>query len=807
MEKQTIVCTALPNGRATDGALLMSVHIAPRLWSSDTSVGKLPLSQFPDLLGWPATLTGASWSVTFDGQPPVGATVVSAAPRADLWSALFKTDTDVVPFRFEDHCDTVIETIDSTAIHDMLSTIYARAATELGYGRGKDLPSVETLAGDSDLRDIARATVPAKLPEPGPKPPPLDLGGKLPEPKPEPPRPPEEPGAPTPDRRWCRCICWLLGWLAKPFPKFAAWVDGICAATPAQDAPPKEETGPTSWAIPTQGIPPGAPLKTTPSPAPEPPLSFTPSDPPSPKKLIFDAIAAFVAPPPPSAKPLPTAAELEEIYDFHSMIASLGDYPRLMRMLGLVVDLRVEIAGPAAGGTVKVEPSMAFATATTVASPRTHYLLDDKRFLAAPRAGDPEIGNGLLRLNDEAQFRVIQIDVIGSALKLQNAATNMMIVSDKTRRAPNSPGNAGLPALRTSGISIVRRELKSELQKQFLRSAAFQRMLAAKDSSPAPAPVLVPAPDPTDELFAEDLVRGYRIDVFDTKWRSLCRRMGTYDFLAAPDAPGGAVSLELEDEGFVQLVATTERGTDTSASLRTTDSLFAWDGWSLCAPRPGKTIMADDQPDGTTNLDTPTNEAKTKFKFESNFKAKPGSLPRLRYGQTYSLRARICDLAGNSVFEPDAPSFAADVPEQTPPFTYGRYEPVSPPAVLQRAAPVEGEFLERMVVRTPAIGGSDQSTERHIIPPKVSQLVAEQHGKFDAPLADPAKMDGTTTGYDLAARESGALTDGASKIATAPAGQPANASELIWVFSGEQYQLSYRRTPLRAARCCLVFRD
>ena len=42
--------------------------------------------------------------------------------------------------------------------------------------RGKDLPSVETLAGDSDLRDIARATVPAKLPEPGPKPPPLDLG-------------------------------------------------------------------------------------------------------------------------------------------------------------------------------------------------------------------------------------------------------------------------------------------------------------------------------------------------------------------------------------------------------------------------------------------------------------------------------------------------------------------------------------------------------------------------------------------------------------------------------------------------------
>ena len=50
MEKQTIVCTALPNGRAVDGALLLSVHIGPRLWSSDKSVGKLALSQFPDLL-------------------------------------------------------------------------------------------------------------------------------------------------------------------------------------------------------------------------------------------------------------------------------------------------------------------------------------------------------------------------------------------------------------------------------------------------------------------------------------------------------------------------------------------------------------------------------------------------------------------------------------------------------------------------------------------------------------------------------------------------------------------------------------
>jgi len=795
MEKQTIVCTALPNGRAADGALLLSVHIAPRLWSSDTSVGKLALSQFPDLLAWPATLAGASWSVTFDGQPPAAATVVGAASRADLWGALFKTDTDVVPFRFEDHCDTAIESIDSVAIHDVLSAVYSRAATDPAYGSGKNLPSAEVLAADPDLSDIARATIPVELPERGPPPAPLDLGGKLPEPDHEPQRPPEQPRPPA---DWCRCICWLLRWLARPFPAFAAWVDRVCAAAPADDPPPAEETGPTSWAIPTKGIPPGAPLTVMPPPAPEPPLSYTPSGPPSAKKLVFDEVTVFVTAPPPAANKLPTAAELEEIYDFHSMIASLGDYPKLMRMLGVVVDLRIEAAAvdaPAAA-TVKAEPGIAFAMTTTVASPRTHYLLDDARFLAAPRADDPEISNGWLRLNDEAQFRVIQVDVVGSALKLQNAATNTMILSHKTRRAPNSPDNSGLPALRTGGISVVRRDFRSSLRKQFLRSAALQRMLAAKDSSPAPAPVTVPPPDPTDELFAEDLVRGYRIDVFDIKWRSLCQRKGTYDFLAAPAAPGGAISLEVEDEGFVQFSATTARGSDTSKSLRTTDSLFVWDGWSLCASRPGKTIMADDLPNGTTNLDTPKNEAKTRFKFEAYFKAKPGSLPRLRYGQTYRLRARICDLAGNSVVEPDSPAlFAADVPEQTPPFTCVRYEPVSPPAMLQRAAPVEGESLERMVVRTPAIGGTDQATERHIIPPKVSQLVAEQHRKFDGAPTDPAKMDGTNIGYDRAARESGALTDGATKLAVAAPNQPANASELIWIFPGENYQLTYLPDP------------
>src|SRR5207244_3492186 len=154
-------------------------------------------------------------------------------------------------------------------------------------------------------------------------------------------------------------------------------------------------------------------------------------------------VVAFVTPPPQGSVTLPTAVDLEELYDFHSMIASLGDYPKLMRMLGLVVDLRIDVSAgaPAATGTVKVEPAIPFTMTAAVATPRTHYRLDDASFLATPRPDDPSIGNGLLLLNDTAQFRVIQVDVVGGAVKLQNTATSMVLVSDQTKRAPNMPDN------------------------------------------------------------------------------------------------------------------------------------------------------------------------------------------------------------------------------------------------------------------------------------------------------------------------------------------------------------------------------
>jgi len=75
MEKQTVIFTALPDGREADGSLRLSVFIAPRLWSDDASVGKLSLSKFADWLDWPAKIAAANWTIAIDGGAPMLATV------------------------------------------------------------------------------------------------------------------------------------------------------------------------------------------------------------------------------------------------------------------------------------------------------------------------------------------------------------------------------------------------------------------------------------------------------------------------------------------------------------------------------------------------------------------------------------------------------------------------------------------------------------------------------------------------------------------------------------------------------------
>ena len=492
MDKQTVIFTALPNGRdPADNALRLSVFISPRLWTDNPAMVKMKLSQFPDFIDWTARIAAATWQVSFDGAPAVNATVESEVPRADLWKALFKADTDVLPFEFDDYRGTIIETAPSAKIRDFIAGVYVRAASEEKYGQGRDLPLIDTLADDPDLSEIARPSEPERPVTQTPSREPIDLHGTMPRPDPEP-----GPG-PTEQQRGCcgccgcGCLLFPLALLARLFPFLDPIFSRIFGGGKGgSSTPPHAKEDPPAFPI--------APFPTPPPPAPpNPPTAEAAPEvmppwtvPLTPNQQAFTQLSDFVKPWNDDSIPLPTRAELEEIYDFHQMIAALGDFPKLLRLLGLVVDLRIEGAVPPADATVKVSPAIALDPATTMVTPRTHYELTPTAFGAKPRPVDSEISNGFLRLNDTSRFEVMQVDAVGAGIKVQNMATNFRAFRTKKRRSPNMPDNAGLPALRTSGISVVRRNLVAELGATFDRSHALQLAVAALDLSPPLLPLL-----------------------------------------------------------------------------------------------------------------------------------------------------------------------------------------------------------------------------------------------------------------------------------------------------------------------------
>ena len=97
----------------------------------------------------------------------------------------------------------------------------------------------------------------------------------------------------------------------------------------------------------------------------------------------------------------------------------------------------------------------------------------------------------------------------------------------------------------------------------------------------------------------------------------------------------------------MRLAATTSPDPATNADLLWLhEAVVSWTGWSLTAPPPGKAIMPDDTVDTAAQTEAALPPG---LRFSSRFRAVRGSLPRLRYGRRYWLRARAVDLAGNSL--------------------------------------------------------------------------------------------------------------------------------------------------------------
>ena len=469
--------------------------------------------------------------------------------------------------------------------------------------------------------------------------------------------------------------------------------------------------------------------------------------------------------------------------DFHGYVSFLGDYPLLLRRLGLAVDLVLDAQPPDLGRIrllVDPVPGGLGLAGKEAARPWTNYEIQDRRFLARPRNKEGPVVDGSLRLESD-WFDVQQLDIDGSALKTFDFAGTVQKITESIAagQPTMTPEAASLPALRTGGFVIVQWERDKTVVGQLGEAAKHEADRVA---------------DKPADLFAEDVTRGarphvQRVDGVEP-WRSLTTREGRYVVKA-----GAAEDevLKAVDEGFVKGASTTTVADESDDDLYLHEAVFGWDGWSLVVKRPGQAIL--DSGGHDVDLPDPEKERDKDFPLVTRFAVLPGMLPRLRFGQVYRFRAQATDLAGNSV------ELSELVDHITRDHTFRRWDPIPSPAIIPRRRFTEGESLTRLVIRStlgarPApyvaqariqglAGHNHPSTayvvenRRWLAAPKSSVQLAEWHSMLDFGIGQAPTDQKVDDAFDVAARESGSYIDpgaGAEVVRSDPGAATTNLS-------------------------------
>jgi len=431
-----------------------------------------------------------------------------------------------------------------------------------------------------------------------------------------------------------------------------------------------------------------------------------------------------------------------------------------MSWLGLVLDFILPLP-PGAHGVIRVEPKWKSAAYNEDLTPFTHYRYTGDQFLA-DWTDNSDLRDGFLDLeaasddfeNSKSPYSLVKVDPDGAVLKLlhfSGSLRNLAFGGPPFGMDPETP----LPALRTGGLGLAREGRAWQLHQRLGMISQRNQSLLANN------PNKVVNPPGKDFFWAEDLLRGYRVDVEDqtdpkaVQQLSLCFQKGHYLF-----SSGDPVVLDPE-EGYIKNASTTSQE-EKPDELYLHEMLFRWNGWSLCVQRPNQTIVptTDKQIDPNTgnqvdiqheDIDRVRSQPKGPVDLEPVLEAVPKTLPRLRYGHTYRLRVRAVDVAGNSL-----PAEHPDWAKASQPTRYVRFEPVPSPALVLRGELTPGEGIERMVIRSNFDTPAATDNQRHVAPPKTSQEMAETHGMFDLYIGFGANHQ---PGYNIALRESGTLAD------------------------------------------------
>ena len=708
MAKQTIIWTALPNGYSDDlKSLRISLLVSPRLEpDSDQS-----LKNFPDFVDWPAALAQSTFVLRYGASSPVkiagngtrGRTRIDeriGLADSNVWKALFPKKTFVRGFEWRDLSNHTVLSYPAEEMDNLVRGLYS----QLAESALDQLPTASTFLADPKWREI-------------------------------------------------------LGVLQENDRAFSDHQTGIRNTRGEFKALKGRQSDPNSL---QQNLARFQLFHTPPSTPRVKKDKLRPGD--------IRVAAEWLGY---DQTPLPKRDDFQQEIDFHKIVSAMNQYPTLLRALGLVVDVLVsrDAFAPAADGLLSVEVELPLGTPgvdrTPDASPSTHALLDATRFQSVSRAMPPAEGgfrvvDGLLDL-DPRSFALLQADVDGSSFKVMNFARSLLmqdgVLSDyQIDPVTKDKRELGAPSLRNAGLMLVHKRRGDMLTQAIFRQSAFNDQAAARVKAiQQGTPIPPPAPP---EMFAQDLVRGYRVDIWDDitkQWHSLCQRSAIYNI------DSGAVTVDVPaEEGTVRLAATTSPDKASNPDIIWLhETLVSWAGWSLCVPPPGKTIHhqttkpdPDDPEKEIVVHEDPVGEPEAEvppgLPLQTAFKALPGTLPRLRYGRNYWLRARAVDLASNSL-EAQLKDFGSEKPTVNA-RPYLRFDPISAPAIALLKAtpgttekPGEGESMERMAVRSlndnPTLNTvpSPQRARRIAVPSRTTQREAEQHGMLDrAGVVDPA---------------------------------------------------------------------
>ncbi len=389
--------------------------------------------------------------------------------------------------------------------------------------------------------------------------------------------------------------------------------------------------------------------------------------------------------------------------DFHQTIAMLREHPTVLQALGLIIELKIPDSGFSSNfseGIVRVCWPDAPTSIPKITSPWSKY---DNDFM--PGSEKNNIKAGMVNLTNDSRedgpsWKIVTVDVDNSTKKLRNAARTIANTPDNEEMTGTKKPFM-LPALRTTGIMLVRRGRQEDFK---------DRRKASNDNA---------GNSISETVFkAEDLVLGYRIDINQqgrNYWSTLNLRLATYKVNEEK------FIVDRLEEGHIKAHAAIR---DESGALRTDEIIACWRGWSFAVPRPSS--------------DTPAVHRcpNMPFKFEWNFSVPKGGLPRLRFAQTYQLRARVADIAGGGleVNDPAANHYFSEF------VNYQRYEPVSPPDLafpkdIDPKTLGNGETVDQLVIRSDFdmdVSEFKSNPHRLMFPPKVSLTLCEQHKALDS---------------------------------------------------------------------------